>query len=215
MTSSLDHAIDKLTLPWTDVQNVDGKYTAVEHEPMLDMLHTAIGSSMGRTESGRSEADARNVLNVRAFTLWERIDGQARAWLLEIHAPAPRDLKAAVRALKDRVNALWADNNIRENQYLRFGSMTAQWVEDIWAVFDPPVEKEIVGACPSCGERDHFGSEGERSAAIIAFYWRGVSPAAQCRRCQREWNGEKALLELGYHIGATVDEEALRDMGVL
>jgi hypothetical protein len=28
-------------------------------------------------------------------------------------------------------------------------------------------------------------------------------------------SGDRGLLELGYHLGATVDEDALKEMGVL
>jgi hypothetical protein len=206
------HAVDKLTKPWSDVLTVDGEYKSVDYEPMLDMLKGAISSSTGRTESGRSETNARSVINLGAFTLWERVDGQVRAWLGELHTTAPRDLKEAVVALHVHIRNLWASHQILETEYVRFADMTQKWADDIWAIFDPPTQKEIVGACPECGEEHHFGPEGEKSAAIRAFYWRNVEPAAECQRCQREWKGRTELVQLAYRIGATVDEDALRDM---
>ena len=213
MTDQMTIAVDRLTKPWTDVHSVEGEYKAVDYDPLLDMLRAAISSSVGRTDAGRSGADERNVLNLHAFTVWERIDGQTRAWLGELHTKAPRDLKAAVVALEAHVQALWASDQIKENDFVRFGDMAQRWADDIWAIFDPPVTKEILGACPECGERDYFGLEGERSAAITAYYWRGVEPTAKCQRCAREWKGRTELIQLAYRIGATVDEDALRDMG--
>jgi hypothetical protein len=213
MTNELAHAVDKLTKPWTDVLTVEGEYRSVDYEPMLDMLRNAIHSSVGRTESGRSDTAARSVMNLRAFTLWERVDGQTRAWLGQLNTPAPKDLKAAVVALYVHVNNLWASQQITEPEYARYAGMLERWPEDIWVIFDPPVEKEIIGTCPGCGEKDYFGPEGERSAAIRAYYWRDVEPAAQCQRCAQEWKGRTQLIQLAYRIGATVDEDALRDMG--
>lgn len=213
MNDQMTTAVDRLTKPWTDVRSVEGEYKAVDYEPLLDMLKAAISSSSGRTDSGRSDAHARNVMNLNAFTVWERIDGQTRAWLKELHTAAPRDLKDAVTKLHVHVRNLWASHQIQESVYLRLGVLAQRWTDDIWAIFDPPVTKEILGACPECGECDQFGPEGERSAAITAYYWRGSDPVAQCQRCQKEWAGRSQLVQLAYRIGARVDEEALHEMG--
>ena len=215
MTDEMTIAVDRLTKPWTDVHTVEGEYKAVDYDPLLDMLRVAISSSVGRTDAGRSGADTRNVLNLNAFTVWERIDGQARAWLKDLHTAAPKDLKDAVTKLHVHVRNLWASHQINEPDYIRLGDMAKRWADDIWAIFDPPVTKEIIGACPECGEANHFGPEGERSAAITAYYWKGVPPTAKCQRCQQEWAGRTQLVQLAYRIGARVDEEALHELGDL
>lgn len=209
----MDVAIDRLTNPWTDVLTVEGEYKTVENDALLDMLRTAIRSSVGRTDAGRSGADSRNPLNLQAFMIWERIDGAVRAWLDDLHTDAPRELKDAVRVLHTHVRNLWASQQITEHRYARFGTMAERWADDIWAIFDPPVTKEIIGACPECGESHFVGLEGERSAAISAYYWRGVEPIAKCQRCAREWVGRTQLIQLAYRIGAAVDEDALRELG--
>jgi len=212
----LTEAVTKLTTKWSDVLSpADGMdtYRPIDYDPLLDMLAAAVTASTGQTESGRSDARERNPVNIQAFTLLERIDGQTRAWLKDNNVRAPKDLKAAVALLADRLGALWASNQIQEREYVRWTGMIRKWADDIWALFDPPTTKEIIGACPECGEEHSFGPEGEKSSAISAYYWRDVEPAAQCRRCDAEWKGQTQLIQLAYRIGASVDEDAIRELG--
>ena len=216
----LDNAIAPLTRPWTDVltpsETGTGKYQPVDYPPLLDMLADAKLSSLGRTTTGRSPDAERNILNLAAFQLWEHIDGTTRAWVRELSkARIEHDLKDAVVQLAGILNAAHASNQIKPDRYRHMVTMFTRWRKQIWELFDPPVVKELTGSCPNCGETAYLNLEGGKSKALIAYYWKGIRPEAKCQCCGERWSGERALLELGYSLGASVDEDALEEMGVI
>jgi hypothetical protein len=218
-TNDLIDIAQQLTQPWEEVLSPqetkrDG-YTTIYHDALLDMLHDAKVSSTGMTEAGRSDASSRNLLNLAAYQLWEGIDGSARAWIRELSRQrAERDLKDAVMQLARIANALWRTGQMDEPQYARLVAMVGKWRADIEAIFDPPVVKEIKAACPRCANTHYIDGEGSRSAAIILTYSRQFEPRGECRRCMKVWEGERELLELGFSIGANMNPDELRDMGV-
>jgi hypothetical protein len=153
-------------------------------------------------------------MNLAAFELYERIKGEANDLWESVSGGRASDPDAT-----ETIVALWAaavgPDAFIESDHRTSTQILEGWDRAATGLFDPPVTKEIVGACPECGERDHFGPEGERSSAVMAYYWRGVEPAAQCRRCRREWKGRTELIQLGYRIGAAVDEDALQELEAL
>lgn len=218
--TELDNAISVLTRPWSDVlsprESGNGTYRAIDFPPLLDMLRRAIGSSLGKTQSGKSPDSERNILNLKAFALWEHIDGTTRAWLKQFaRTPGKEELKDAIVQLAGLLKALHASNQIKENEYLRITEQFPRWRKQIWEMFDPPIIKDLIGACPNCGEQQYVAQDGSKTTALIAYYWKGLTPEAKCQCCPERWAGERALLELGYSLGATVDEEALKEMGVI
>lgn len=214
-------AIEKLTRPWTDVlsprESGTDRYISVDYAPLLDMLDEACRSSYGAGASGASsDPSARNLLNLEAHGLREHIDGTVRAWIGELSKSRPeRELKDAVTQLAGILKAHHAAHTITDAEHDRISGFFPRWCERIWSLFDPPTVKDLKGACPNCSETEYVAQDGSKSTALIAYYWRGIRPEAKCNGCGEHWTGEKQLLELGYHIGATVDEEALREMGVI
>lgn len=218
--TDVQNTVDVLTKPWSDVlspkESGNGTYRPIDYPPLLDMLREAIGSSLGKTQSGKSADAERSLLNLQAFQLWEHIDGSVRAWIQELSkSRPPADLKPALNYLAGLLKALHASNQIDPIKHAHITAMIVRWRTQIWEMFDPPVVKELSGPCPSCSETVYLALDGAKSTALVAYYWKGIRPAAKCQRCGEQWTGERALLELGYHIGATVDEEVLREMGVL
>lgn len=218
--SEARNAIDVLTHKWTDVlsprESGTGKYQPIDYPPLLDMLKEAIGSSLGKTGAGRSPDAERNIMNLRAFALWQHIDGTTRAWLRDLSKQRPsKELKDALVQLGGLLEALHASNQIKESRYLHILEQFPRWRSQIWEMFDPPTMKELIGACPNCGETSYVNLEHVTSPALIAYYWKGIQPEAKCQQCGDRWSGERALLDLGYHIGASVDEETLHEMGVI
>ena len=216
----LERAVEALTKPWNDVlspqETGTGRYQAIDYPPLLDMLRSAVSSSLGRTGAGRSPDAERNVMNLAAFSLWEHIDGVVRSWLLQLSKQRRKtELKEAVSDLAGMVTALRASNQMDEHTFLRISGQFASWRTRIWEMFDPPVVKSITGPCPACSESTYFTLDGAKQTALIAYYWKGIQPEAKCQRCGERWSGERELLDLGYHIGASVDEGALHEMGVL
>ena len=212
-------AIDILTKPWTDVlspqESGAGKYYPIDYPPMLDMLDEAKRSSLGGTSAGRSPDAERSLLNLKAFSLYEHIDGTTRAWWRETSkSRCPDDLRVALASLFGTLNALHASHQITDNRYGHITRQFPRWRVQIWELFDPPIVKELTGACPNCDETTYSNPEGERSPALLAFYWKGIRPEAKCQRCGEHWVGEGQLISLGRVLGATMDEDALREMGI-
>jgi hypothetical protein len=214
-----DAAVSKLTTPWSGVlgpkESGTGHYMPIDYPPLLDMLAQAKSSSLGRTSAGRSPDAERSLLNLEAFGLWEHIDGTVRAWLRELSRTRPEpELKAAVRQLVGLVKALHAAHQIPQDRMEHIVAQFPRWCSRIWGLFDPPTVKNLEGPCPNCAASHYYDAEGAKSSALIAYYWKGITPEAKCQRCGEHWTGERALLNLGYHLGAQVDEEALREMGI-
>lgn len=207
-------AIDKLTQPWGHLfgprELGANNYKRVEYDPLLDSLKEAIHSSLGKTQDGASPDNTRNPINMRAFDLWEKIDGAIRAW-----SANPRrddEPKVLLRRVYVQVNAMPQD----APEHRRLEQMVTGWVYSINELFDPPIVKELVADCPipACGKRYVTDEHGDVVAALIAYYRKDSQPEAKCRGCGATWQGERQLLELGYSIKATVDEDALKEMGI-
>ena len=218
---SAEYAIEKLVTGWTDVlspaETNTGKYMPVEYPPLLDMLDEACRANIGGSPTpGRTDPSSRSLIDLEAHGLREHIDGTVRTWVSELgRQPAKRPLKDAVRQLAGILNAHHAAGTITDLEHERILAFFPRWCDRIWRLYDPPVVKELSGACSNCNESTYDALDGSRMTALIAYYWKGIRPEAKCQRCGERWVGERELLNLGYHIGATVDEEALREMGVL
>jgi len=217
--SELRTAVEQLCEPWEMVFSPQetGRpgYTVIPQQPLLDMLYNARRSSTGRTGSGRSEASSRNLIDLAAFELWEHIDGGTRSWIRELSKERPsRELKSAVSQLATMADTLYRSGGLDEPTFTRLSSMVVKWKASIDLYFDPPVVKELQAPCPRCAHTDYFDAAGLKSTAVILTYSRGQSPVGHCRRCLRRWEGDRELLELGFSVRATMDLDALREMGV-
>ena len=214
--STLSEATNELTKPWNEIltpeQTGDG-YQVIDHQPRITMLREAIASSGGGTTAGRSLASTRNILNLAAFDLWQRIDEQTRSALHE-HSikPAP-ELIDALDQLGSRLDALRNTNDIREDIHTRLISRVQSWLGSIENLFDPPTKTELRGACPEC-QAARVTIDGAETSALFAYYWKGHAPAARCQACGKQWQGQKDLLELGFSLNANMDHDELRALGV-
>ena len=212
--------VNALTRQWSDVltpkESSTGTYMPIDYPPLLDMLEEAKRSSTGKTQSGKSPDAERSLLNLQAFALYEHIDGSTRAWLRDLSTiPAKANLKDALIQLAGLLQALHASHQIKEQRYAHIVAQFARWRSQIWQIFEPPTVKELLGKCPNCDETAYYNLEGGKGSALIAFYYRGLQPQARCQRCGEAWVGERELLDLGFHLGATMDEDVLREMGVI
>lgn len=217
MTTLLD-ATNELTKPWNEIltpeQTGDG-YQIIDHQPRITMLREAIASSGGGTTSGRSLASTRNLINLAAFDLWQRIDEQTRSALNEHSIKPEPELIDALDQLGTRLDALRNTNNIREEIHSKIIARVHSWLGSIENLFDPPTRKEIKGACPEpdCGA-SRVTVDGSEGWALFAYYWKGHAPAARCQACGKQWQGERELLELGFSLNANMDHDALADLGI-
>lgn len=208
-------AVDKLTKTWEHLfgprELGPNNYKRVEYPPMLDSLKEAIHFSSGKNGGGGTDNRA-NPFDLRAFEMWENIDGIVRAWGKDLGTVYDADLKVVLRRVYVRVNALPAD----DTRHARLLYMVKGWVESITEMFDPPTVKELVGDCPmsGCGQRYVKNESGDITSALIAYYRTDSEPEAKCRSCGATWVGVMALRTLGFGIKARVDDDALREMGI-
>lgn len=214
-----EYAVNKLTRPWSDVlspkESGTGRYQPVDHQPLLTMLEEAVRASLGRTAAGRSPASERSLIDMKAFTLLERIQDGSGAWLVEWGVRPPKDVRDRVVQLADTLTTLHRTQRIEQTLFERVSGMFDRWVREIWELLDPPKVKDLIGSCPNCGEEKYTLPDGGRVPALVAYWWKGLRPEAKCQCCGERWEDEKGLIALGYHLKANMDEETLREMGAM
>lgn len=220
MTESMTDATHDLTHPFTDVVRTDdpkAPYKPVDHEPLLVTLRKAVRASLGGTTDGGIPGDvsARSLLNGQAFMLWEQIERDVQQATRTHLRDRPNPMLGyAVRQLAEHVDALWNTTQITEPDYLWLIRKAKGWKRSIWELLDPPVEKELIGACPRCEQEKITNQDGELVSALIAYYRKGLEPVARCRHCGEVWQGEGQLVILGRLIGAELDTDTLTEMGI-
>lgn len=221
--TTVTEAANDLINPWTDVVETGGakRYAPVEHEPLLVTLRAAIRSSTGGTTSGASDDATRNLLNMEAFGLWERITADVRTLTRRHLRDRPNPLLGyAVRTLTERLDALHNTNQITSTDYEHAIRRARQWREQIWSLLHKPKEMELTAPCPAllpdgtvCGVEKIINDDGDLSTALIAYYQDGTDPVARCRACGTTWEGDAPLMLLGEQIGADADKETLTELG--
>lgn len=220
--TALQHAVEKLTRPWSDVLSPDetglSKYIPVDYPPLLDMLDEACRNfTSTRSQHAGGETSTRSLLNLEAHALRERIDGTVRTWIGQLSRQRPeRELKAAVVQLAGVLQAHQAAKTMTDIEWSRITAFFPRWCEQVWAIFDPPVVKELKGPCPNpdCEQSTVTDRDGTVGTALVAFYVRNTGQVrAKCRACSWEWGQDKIRL-LGEWLGATQDDEFLRAVGL-
>lgn len=202
------------------VREPSGKFTLlIEREPLIEQIRRAMYGDLGRTEAGKSAAaQERSVLDVTAFTIYEDITGRIEAYHhMLTKKPKRESPEATLRSWYVAFRSNHDAGKYSEEALQRTLKQLRQFAGRIKGHFDQPRNKEIEGACPleQCGVATHTGPQGAKQTALYAIYSEGKQPSVKCRNCGAEWTGEQTLLELGRYLGANVDEETLREMGVI
>ena len=222
MLLSSESAVERLTRPWSDVLSPDetglDKYMPVDYPPLLDMLDDACRNSVGESGGGAGGDPAtRSLLNLEAHQLREQIDGSVRAWVSRLgKGRCEADLKAAVVQLAGMLSAHHAAKSIPDTEYARIRSFFGRWCGQVWALYEPPIVKELAGQCPNpdCEQSAFVVGDGAKGSALIAFYHRNTGEVrARCRCCAWVWGHDQVRL-LGEWLGATQDVEFLEAAGL-
>lgn len=214
-----ESAVAKLTEPWVDVVITGtGKsktYARVEHPAMIDMLAAAKRSGSEASHGASASASTRAPANIQAITLWNHIDATTRRAIRALSkGRIEPDLIAAILQLQGILKAAHASNGIVERDYVRYMRDFPRWAASIWEMFDPPRVKTLDGeTCPHCEAVIFVNAEKVKSAALIAYYWKGLEPEAKCQVCGVKWQGMAQLVNLGRLLKAEMDEETLREFG--
>lgn len=217
---SFAEAVDRLTIPWTDVltpaESPSGRYEPLQREPLLVLLQRAIVPSGEGGGGGRSQD--RVPLSTEALQVWQSIDERSRAGGLQVgHLVAGRALAERVRDFADHAAVAWRTGQVSESDWAHLSEEPAKWVQQIEDLLDPPRTKELKPRCPRCGElwvSDPRERETRHHCLLLHFRDGGPEAWAECRRCSQTWVGVDQLKELGALIGARPDVGLLREMGV-
>jgi hypothetical protein len=209
-----------LTEPWTMVVAA-ANYRATEFPPLLDLLQGLVTPSAGKTVGGVSAPSERNVLDVKALDLLMSVEDVVGAWLFEWNTPLSKGqdgLVVRVRVFAKLLEVRWQSGGVTETQYTHLTATLIRWAGQIWDLVEPPLQVPLRDAtCPECRRAKWVNENDEITDALVVSYRDGGDVQAACRwnSCTFLATGDRALLELGYHVGATVDEDTLRDMGVI
>ncbi|UOQ56089.1 hypothetical protein MUN78_10275 [Leucobacter allii] len=215
--TAVSRAVEQLTRDHEEL--IEGR--AVTAGPLLEQLHQARYSSVGA--GGSRGAASGMVLNVKAFDLYEDIDGKVRAWLDHYRQPHQGELTDAVTRLHQILQA--EDTGGRLEHRDEMLGMFDVMVYQIENLLDPPHEKELLFPCPECGERyddtvtmeQRGGREVEvmtRQAALRIPVRVGRALVAECHACGKLWATRDDLISLAESAGGVVDFAALAASGL-
>ena len=215
--TELPNEVHRLTENWATVVKVQGKYLAQDFPPLLDMLQNLVTPNTGRTVGGANDPATRSVIDLKALDLLMEIQDIVRSRLNEWGITSARDLKADALGFHTRLDALWRATTITEGDYLRLSAYPVTWAQRIWDLIEPPLQLPLKEAtCPKCNRAKWINENEEHVDNLLVSFREGGDVQAECRwkSCDGLWYGAKALRELGFHVGATVDDDALREMGI-
>ena len=214
MTESTSYAVHRLTEPWTLILASEG-YTARDFPPLLEILQTLVASS-NNNRGGGGLAHTRNLLDSKALDLLMHIQDVAGAWLFEW------DVKAAglipqVAAFARTLEVRWRTSQLTETAYTNLSNGLERWANQIWDMYEPPARVPLrASTCPACHRAKYVTDAGDESDALVVTFGDAGEPRADCQwgDCGAAWAGAESLIALGKRIGATLDQDTLRDMGV-
>ena len=195
-------AVERLTAEHT--VTVDG--TVGYSGPLITELREARYPNLGRTKGGGGSGD---VLDVKAITLYEHIDGTVRAWIDHYRKHAPEQLEDAILLLWETLQAEHAGGRLEDHE--RMYAMFPTWVEQIEDHFDPPAEYELTSPCPDC-EAGRIEEDGGTKWAVRVPVKVGRAVIAECHACGRMWAGREDLTQLAEAMGVEVDWVKLREL---
>jgi len=206
-------AVDALSKRHDEMVHDGDRYRNVKQDALLGQIRDAMYGDLGRTSSGRSSGADRSILVLEAFSLYEDITGRVEGWHRKLTGERKR--ATAEETLRAWYRAFNAGENTPDRVEHAVLELT-RFADRIRQFFDAPRTKEIIGACPveECGYEYSINGEGITSTALYAVYREGDEPYVECRRCGAVWSGNSTLLQLGRYLGATVNEDELRELGV-
>jgi hypothetical protein len=209
--------VERLAKPHEEKIWTGATIVSLPRDPLLSDLRSAVQSNLGRTSAGRSDPAARSPIDLQAFEMYEDIAGRIDSFYKAMTGNKPRDTpEESLTGWFVVFRAFHMSGRYEDRQVAKIEAQLKQFVSRIESYLDPPRVKEIAGSCPMepCRAEHVKAADGSVSTALYASYRKDEQPVVKCRACGSEWVGERSLLEIGFHIGATVDADALREMGV-
>lgn len=225
--------VDELTLNhndthWQDAVDEKGRPSGrnvvhLPRQPLIAQIRHAIYGDLGKTHGGHNLASQRGLMDLGAFEIYEDVTGRIDAAFKYLTGQRPRETaEATLRAWFVAYRNEYRKNVYPEAAVKEQLRELRAWSSRIRHHFDPPRQKELAGPCPAedaegnvCGQFEYVGLDGGKHTALFVQYRQDETPEARCRCCGARWEGTLTLLNLGYYLGANVDHDALRQMGVV
>ncbi|QIK63853.1 hypothetical protein G7068_12110 [Leucobacter viscericola] len=198
-----DRAVERLT----EAHAVTVNGNIAMSGPLLEELRQARYPNLGRTKSGGGGGG--DLLDMKAFNLYETTDADVRAWLNHYRQPQPDDLLEATRLLHNTLRAEAAGNRLDDPD--RMFGMFHTWVQRIEDLFNPPREYELTEACPVCETEHVADKDGCQLWAVRVPVKEGRALVAECHHCGTLWAGHDQLTNLAESMQINVDWVALRE----
>lgn len=199
--TSLEDAVDELTLPKPVKVPIDGGFTWATEDPLLDQLAQAVASGLGSPSGGAAEPWARNLLNTDALYMAGIITSQIGDWCRMVGAPTTRDAAVDLRSWHT-----WFTKAPGESLDAGYIRKLGEWAVQIREMLNPPRVLEITRACTECLEAFYVNTEGNPVPWPLVLSYRANTgdmldnATVKCRACGGEWKGEWALRGLRHDI---------------
>ncbi|WP_167131942.1 DUF7341 domain-containing protein [Paramicrobacterium chengjingii] len=209
-------AVDILTIPHIVTTRLDdGTKHFEQHDGLIAQLRQAVASSLGRTESGRSDPAARVPVNGEALIKYQQIEEAILQRFADVTERVPGLLP------EDNLRAWYVEFHryAKEPEEIAERDILKGWALWIREQFDPPRVRELVdsdgnaAACPECGfdwfdqvlNRGKGWADVQRSVALTVTYRddeRGGLTAsfARCGLCGQTWHGPQGIRELAWDL---------------
>ena len=198
-------AVDSLTKPRHSktVQSNEAGITCVspvELPPLLDDLNAAIYASMGGNTSGASDPATRAPVNILALQTLMRISEQVAGWARM--AGVVVDKENTTSTLR-RWYVKFSERQISGEVESMYVSQMKAWESQIINALDPPREKDLPGACPSCSAVEWWqAATGERFSRPLVIRYRPDdedmigNATGTCRACTKVWSARELQYEI-------------------
>lgn len=203
-TLPLPYSVIQLTRPhFKTLYTPDGERLSGMEPPLLCLLQTAVGSSVGGSVGSLGQS-AGSPLNLKALALQSKISEAACMGLWGTkRVPMAEDFPVALTTLVED----WARAEQTKPMAGKLWSDMEGWAQEIREMLNPPKRHPLRGyACPVCGSQwkaSEVDGELARTEALVAELdtANGV-PFIECLCCAAEWHGGeihnlKAALNFG------------------
>ncbi|TFD61119.1 hypothetical protein E3T43_01210 [Cryobacterium sp. Hh7] len=207
MTADLLDALDALTKPTHRKIIQDDpngpeltKVVHVEDDALLDQLDNAIRSSMGGTTSGGSDPATRSLVDSGALMRFMQISSEVQQWARVAGAVID---KASVGITLRNWFVRFKEYPISTRTVTFYTKQLRKWAFQIEATLNPPKEKDLPDACPSCGASEWWDpATKERYYRPLVIRYQPDSPTmvddarGVCRACAKTWGVRELQFEI-------------------
>ena len=192
-------AVEKLTKPIRSKVMQGEAVSHVELPPLLVQLDSSIRSSMGGTAAGASLAFEGAPLNTAALFKAMKISSQVIDWCHAMKIKPVRNTRADLLAWYAAFTQTPPDPTVERYRT----KVLHGWARSIEEMLNPPRERELPDACPTCEATEWWDMKtGAKYARPLVVRYRPgdddlIGDAKGfCRACETVWGARQLSFEL-------------------